>query len=151
MFVLPGWLFCLAAFRQFCMLTCITKLNHSIGFATHLQWVECIDLVQEDTAMIGMKDKMNAMVMEGKENGALEMMKGMGTPIVEREIVMGENLRNNMGEIGMGMMTPGEELEVLMTISMDQGVGVLTEMEIVLTMMMTVIQLGMLVSKVLAI
>lgn len=98
--------------------------------------------------MIGMKAMMNGMVMEGKKNGDIEMMRsmgGMGTHIIEREIDMGEILRNIMEEIGMGMMTLEEELKVLMIINMDQGVGVLTEMEIVLMMMMTVIQLGMLI------
>lgn len=99
--------------------------------------------------MIVMKETMmKGMVMEENENGAIEMMKGMGrmvTHTTEKETVMAETPRSIMVEIGMGMMTPEEELKVLMTTRMDQGVGALTEMEVVLMMMMIASQPGRLI------
>lgn len=119
------------------------------------QQVECIGLVHiqaledmvTDMIMIAMKAAMvemkNRMVMGEKESMAIGMMTeaDMGTRTVGIEIVMVEIMKNITAEKVLGMMIIGEEVEVLMTINMDQEVGALTE--IVLLMMMVNHHLGM--------
>jgi len=102
--------------------------------------VECIDLVHTQAleAMVidmkkivmraGRKIEM-AMVMEEKEKWALEMMIGT----IAMEIVMVEIMRNVMVGTVTGMMI-GEEVEVLTTIMMIQGAGILIEIVISMTM-----------------
>jgi hypothetical protein len=76
-----------------------------------------------------------AMVMEEKEKWALEMMIGT----IAMEIVMVEIMRNVMVGTVTEMMIE-EEVEVLTTIMMIQGAGIL--IEIVILMMMANTRLG---------
>jgi len=70
-----------------------------------------------------------AMVMEEKEKWALEMMIGT----IAMGIVMVEIMRNVMVGTVTEMMI-GEEVEVLTTIMMIQGAGILIEIVISMTM-----------------
>ena len=111
-----------------------------------MQQVECIDLVHiqavepmvTDMMMIvmeaGRKIEM-AMVMEEKENGAIEMMIN----IVVMEIVMAEIMRIVMAGMVTEMTTTGEEAEALIT-NMTQEAGALIE---IVVMMMDNTHLGM--------
>jgi len=76
-----------------------------------------------------------AMVMERKENGAIEMM----IDIVVMEIVMAEIMRIVMAGMDTEMTTTGEEVEVLIT-NMTQEAGALIE---IVMMMMDNTHLGM--------
>lgn len=124
--------------------TILIVLYDSPGFAI-IQQVECIGLAVEpmviDMMMIvmeaGRKIEM-AMVMEEKENGAIEMMIG----IAVMEIAMAETMRNVMAGMVTEMMTTREEVEVLIT-NMTQEAGVLIETVIVVMMMMANTHLGM--------
>lgn len=77
-------------------------------------------------------EMMIEMAMGEKENGVLEMK--IGTAVMETSMV--EIMRSDMAEMGTGMMTTVEEVQVLMIISMGQEVEVLIEREI-LQMRMT--------------
>lgn len=126
------------------LLEILTVLYESPGFAT-MQQVECIDLVHiqavepmvTDMMMIvmeaGKKIEM-AMVMERKENGAIEMM----IDIVVMEIVMAEIMRIVMAGMVTEMTTTGEEAEALIT-NMTQEAGALIE---IVVMMMDNTHLG---------
>lgn len=121
----------------------LTVLYDLPGFAT-IQQVECIDLVHIqtvepmviDTMMIDMEtERKIEMVMEEKENWAIEMMIG----IIAMEIVMVEIMRNVMAEMVTEMMTTGEEVEVLITnMTREAGARIETVM-----MMMANTRLGM--------
>lgn len=84
----------------------------------------------------GMKTEM-VMVMEEKENMAIEMMIGM----VVMVIVIAEIMRNAIAEMVTGMMTTGVEVQVLMITDMAREAGVLIG---TVMMMMANILLGIL-------
>lgn len=122
----------------------LTVLYDSPGFVT-MPLVGCIDLVHiqavepmvRDTRMIVMETgRKIEMAMEEKENGDLEMM----IEIVGMEIVMEEIMRNVMAGMVTEMMTPGEEVEVLIT-NMIPEAGAL--IETVVMRMMASTHLGM--------
>lgn len=83
--------------------------------------------------MIDMETEMMIeMAMGEKENGVLEMKIDMAV----METGMVEILRSDMAEMGTGMMTTEEEVQVLMNINMGQEVEVLIEREILQMRMM---------------
>lgn len=82
----------------------------------------------------GMKTEM-VMVMAEKENMAIEMMIGIVV------IVMAEIMKNAIAEMVTGMMSTGEEVQVLMTTNMAQEAGALIGTAVM--MMMANIHLGM--------
>ena len=87
------------------------------------------------SATVWKKNEEDAMVMERKENGAIEMM----IDIVVMEIVMAEIMRIVMAGMDTEMTTTGEEVEVLIT-NMTQEAGALIE---IVMMMMDNTHLGM--------